>query len=381
MLYADYNATAPLCGPVCEFLKNKLNCNGPYANPNSVHVLGKKIQYQMESSRKKCADILGADPTQIFFTSGSSEGISQVFHSLLCKKQNKNIIITSELEHAAVHNACLYYKEEGYEIIYIKTLPNGTIDIKDFEAILNKYKDNIAIVSIMAANNETGVLQPYEKIALLCKNYSIPYFSDTTQLIGKAPFHFKNSNLDFAVLSGHKIGALIGTGILMVRDPQILKPLIFGGGQERGSRGGTQNYLGNETLALALEYFDENKHNLNLVTKYRENFESKILEKFPKAIVIAQDGNRLASSTLIAYPPFLGHEVQQYLESREVYVTTASACSDKKKEISRTLKAMGINEEIGHSVVRISLSFNAKEDEYLRLTEELSNAYHFLNER
>lgn len=380
MIYADFNGSAPLCSAVKDYLKTRLE-DGPYANPNAIHSLGKKIRFGMEKCRRICAESLGADPTQVFFNSGSSEGISQVFHSLLTPfNPEKNVFIISEIEHSAVVSASLYYEGLGYTLEKVKTLKSGEINLEDLKALVAKHHGHIALVSIMAANNETGVIQPHKEIAEICRNNNIAYFSDTTQYIGKTDFNFDESGMDFAVLSGHKIGALIGTGILLAKDPLKLKPLIFGGGQEGGLRGGTQNYIGNETLAVALKAFDEQKNELSKVKEYRLEFEKNIKEKFPEVVIVGEEAPRLASTTLIAYPGIHGQAVQIELESNDIFVTTSSACSDNQPETSKVLKAMSVGDDIGRGVVRISLCMGATPNYYEEITRALSLAYKKLKE-
>jgi cysteine desulfurase len=227
----------------------------------------------------------------------------------------------------------------------------------------------------MAANNETGVIQPFAEINSLCKKNKIPYLCDTTQFIGKMPFNFKESNIDFAVCSGHKLGALTGTGILLVKNPETLLPLIIGGGQERGHRGGTQNYLGNETLAVALTTIEASFLNIDALTKKRIDFETKIKNAFPEVVIIGENALRLASTTYISYPGIHGQAVQMELESLDIFVTTSSACSDNMPVTSKVLKAMGIKDDIGRGVVRISLCLNSPLSYYDSLAESLIKTY------
>jgi cysteine desulfurase len=375
MIYADYNGSAPLLPQVIEYLGGRLQ-QGPYANPNAIHSLGQKMYFGLEKCRSTCAKALGADAKQVIFNSGSSEGITHVFHSVLDDKDlNKNVIITSGIEHSAVVQACDYYAEKGFEIVKIKCLENGVTDIEDFKKQLSANKDQLALVTIMAANNETGVIQPWQEISELCNEAEVPFFSDTTQYIGKTDFNFKESGMDYAVISGHKVGAMIGSGFLLVKDPTKLKPLVFGGGQEFGKRGGTQNYIGAETLAVALDHFDKNKDELKKVQQLREAFESNIKKEFPEAVIIGENAPRLASTTMIAYPGVHGQAVQIELESNDIFVTTSSACSDNEPETSKVLRAMGIHDDIGRGVVRISLCLEADQSKYAKIEEALKTAY------
>jgi cysteine desulfurase len=376
MIYADYNGSAPICADVKDYLVDRIQ-NGPYSNPNAIHHLGQKVLMGMENARFSCSKILGCKPSQILFNSGSTEGISHIFYSLLCGKldEGRNIIITSGIEHSAVVKTAQFYEEKGFQVKVCPTLPSGVINFEALEILLKENQGNVALVCIMAANNETGVIQPYEEMAEACQKYDAPIFSDTTQLIGKDEFSFDKSGLDYAVLSGHKIGALTGTGMILAKDLTTLKPFIIGGGQEKDLRGGTQNYLGNETLAVALNYFKENKEKLDALKAARTNFEKKLKEKFPTLVIMGEDAPRLASSTYISYPGIHGQAVQIELESEDIYVTTSSACSDNEPVTSKVLKAMGVNDEVGRGVVRISLGLCSPIEWYDQVFDALSRAY------
>ncbi len=377
MIYADYNGSAPICEDVKNYLIKRLNSNGPYSNPNAIHFMGGKVLMTMEKARSECARILGAMAHQIFFNSGSSEGISQVFHSLLSDgvTKGKDIMIISAIEHSAVVNAGLYFEKKGYKYLIPKTLENGLVDIDDLEKLLKQNLEKVAIVSIMAANNETGVIQPYKEIALLCQKYHAPYFSDTTQLVGKGPFNFQECMADYAVMSGHKIGALTGTGILMAKDPSTLKSLIFGGGQEKGLRGGTQNYIGNETLAVALTHMQNNISKLEDIRLKRLEFEAKLKKEFPAIVILGEKASRLASTTFVSYPKIHGQGVQIELESQNIFVTTSSACSDNEPVTSKVLKAMNVSDDIGRGAIRISLGPCSNPESYDNIFQGMCNAY------
>ncbi len=370
-VYADYNGSAPPSREVREYVIKRLQ-SGEFANPNSIHFLGQKTYMRMEKARKICAKVLGANPNQVIFNSGSTEGISNIFSSLLsgALEKGKDTIIISGIEHSAVYNNFKHFTDKGLNGIILPTLPNGVVSIEPLEDYLKTGK--VALVSVMAANNETGVIQPFEDIGALCHKYGIPFFCDTTQYIGKAPFNFNELPMDYAVLSGHKIGALTGTGIILAKDPSTLKPIIIGGGQEKGIRGGTQNYLGYESLSVALDSLCLEFSTLN---EKRKLFEKKIRDSFPKVVILGEDAKRLPNTTYISYPGIHGQAVQIELESQNIFVSTSSACSDNNPNTSRILKSMGIDEAIGRGVVRISLGLCSSPNDYDRIFEGLKNAY------
>ncbi len=379
MIYADYNGSAPLCHEVRSYLLKRFE-KGPFANPNAIHYLGTKTMMGMENARAVCAKVLGADYDQVIFNSGATEGISTVFHSILRKinpkTDAKKIIIISGIEHSAIINNAQYYADEkGFIVKVLPVNAHGEVNVEVLQNWMLDFKGSVAMVSVMAANNETGVIQPYKAISTLCSNFEVPFFCDTTQFIGKAPFNFKESNFDYAVCSGHKIGAMTGTGILLTKNPTTLSPLIIGGGQEKGQRGGTQNYLGNETLAVALSNLERGFENLSALTKKRCQFEADVKKAFPSVVILGEEAPRLATTSYISYPGLHGQAVQIELESQDIFVTTSSACSDNMPVTSKVLKAMGVTDDVGRGVVRISLCFNSPLEYYDQLTEVLTKAY------
>jgi cysteine desulfurase len=377
MIYADYNGSAPLCDDVKEYLVKRFQ-DGPFANPNAIHHQGQQVLMAMENSRSIVAKTLGAKMSQVIFNSGATEGCSTIFHTILdgALAKGRNRIIMSGIEHSAIRNTAEWYTEnKGYELKIIATTADGVIDLDCLKKYLSESPDKIAMVTVMAANNETGVIQPLKEISAECIKREIPFFCDTTQFIGKVPFNFKESGIDYAITSGHKFGALTGTGILLAKDRTTLKPIIIGGGQEKGLRGGTQNYLGNETLAVALTTIQKNFARIEELTQKRTEFEGKLKEKYPSIFIVGENAPRLATTTYIAYPGIHGQAVQIELESQGIFVTTSSACSDNEPVTSKVLKAMGLSDDIGRGVVRISVGLCSPNEVYQEIYEALSKAY------
>ncbi len=372
MIYADYNGSAPLCSNVKEYLLERLNELENFANPNASHKIGNRLARRIEKARKACAKALGCETNQIIFNSGSSEGISHIFHSILDHKKKRGIIITSAIEHLAVIKAAQYWEDKGHNLKFVNTLSNGEIDIKHLEVLLSENQGEVDMVSIMSANNETGVIQPFIEIGKLCEKHKTPFLCDTTQYIGKIEFDFKSSHIDYAVSSSHKVGSLIGVGFIIAREPNSLKSFIHGGGQENGLRAGTQNYIGVECLGVALENFKENSCHLATLKEARESFENKLLKKFPNCFIIGSDAPRLAGTTLVSFSGRSSRDIQMKLEESGIFVTTSSACSDSKDKISHVLESMGVDPERGTSVVRISLCTKNPKESYDEIFEVLS---------
>ena len=376
MIYADYNGSAPLLPSVRDYLKKRIDTD-IYANPNAIHSIGQKVFQGIEKCRDVIAGYMGCYPDQLYFNSGSSEGISHILFSVLeYAPKNKNLVITSPIEHVVIPKALIFYQERrGFKIEKVEIDKNGMIRIESLERLLKLNADSIALVIIMAVNNETGVIQPYKQIAELCQKYKVEYFCDTTQLIGKGEFSFEDSDVDYAVCSGHKVGALPGTGFVMVKEPTKLKSHVFGSTQEKSLRGGTQNYIGVETLAIALSDFQSNKLKLENLKEARLKFEATMKNLFPELVIIGDKVPRLAGTTLMSYPGIHGQAVQIELEAHDIFVTTSAACADNQPETSAVLKAMGINDDVGRGVIRISLSYNHGAREYSIIENALKSSY------
>ena len=379
MIYADYNGSSPLVPAVKEYLKKRLESD-LFANPNAIHTMGQKIYQGIEKCREIIAGVIGCYPDQIIFNSGASEGVSHILHSILeYSAPEKKIIITSRIEHAVIPKALKYYQERrGFIVKYLEVDSQGVVKTESLKKLVEENRNNIALVTVMSANNETGVIQPYKEIQKICDAHGITYFSDTTQYIGKAEFNFKESGLEFAICSGHKLGAISGSGFIIAKDPTRLHPLVFGSTQEHGHRGGTQNYLGIETLAVAIQYFNENKSRFGQLKEAKLKFEKDVQSSFPEAYVFGQNVDRLAGTSLISYPGIHSQAVQIELESQDIFVTTSAACSDNQPETSIVLKEMGINDQLGRGVIRVSFNNSYGEKEYSQLARSLKSAYNKL---
>jgi len=377
MIYADANGSLPLLPEVRDYLATRIPSQ-LWGNPNAIHSLGSQIKGGMDKCREIVGDILGANPTQVIWNSGSSESVSTVLqHVLLPMKPGKTIIYSSPIEHAAVSAALEYYKNVwGYELRYIPVSVDGLVDKDWLAAELAGNDKRIALVTMMAVNNETGVIQPWEAIRDLTKKYATPFFSDTTQLIGRVPFHFADSGLDWAMASGHKLGALPGSGFLLAKDPGSLRPLVWGGGQESGLRGGTQNYLGVETLAVALQTLPTKLARIPQLNSWRKQLEASLPAG---TVVIGAKHERLPGTMLIGCPGVHGQGVQIELEGQDIFVTTSAACSDNEPATSKVLRAMKVDDVLGRSVIRASLSLTASESDYQSLLASLVTAYSKLN--
>lgn len=383
MFYADINGSSPVY-PVVEKKIQHFLQEGIFANPNASHLFGKKLLGEIEDSRKTIARILQAKTDQVIFNSGSSEGISHVFFSLLHKKLRAGLapkVIISRIEHSCVMQAASYYESLGVEILWVKAAMDGVISLEQVQGFLENNPGEIAFVCVMAANNETGVIQPLEMLGELCQKYQVPLVCDTTQFIGKKAFSFSQLGVDFAFCSSHKIGALIGSGFILAKDPSLLsEQFIFGGGQERNLRGGTQNYVGISTMACALEYFEENQEKLKDLEKRKKLLEKKIKDKAreysQECLIFGEDAPRLAGTSFWGLPKIPGFIIQEQLQRDNIFVSTTSACSDAKQQGSRVLLEMGYAPNVAKSAVRLSFCLHQGEGDFRYLEEKILKTIH-----
>ena len=356
-VYLDYNGSAPLTKEVEEYLIQRMNKNGPYANPNANHYLGMKCSLGIEKTRGLLASTFSVSKENIVFNSGATEGISSVFNHIYhqFKDADRKILVLSDIEHSATINSAKYLEQNfNYEIVKLNVLQNGQINTDQLKEVVSEYGSDIKLISVMAANNETGVIQPVETVGKLAKKNQILYFCDATQVLGKSEFDFSKVEADFLCCSGHKIGALTGIGALIVNNPDSFTPLIIGGNQENGMRGGTQNYIGIETLGIALENLKEKQKFATVVRSSRDRFEAKLKELFPKVIIFGEDSPRVCNTSYFSIPGLSNSQLQQELQLNKIFVTTGSACSDKKENLSHVLVSMGFSSEVINGAVRLS---------------------------
>ena len=336
---------------------------------------------QIEKSRSVLAKFTDCLNHQIIFNSGSTEGISAVF--LHCyfkfKETRKKLLLISDTEHAAPLNEGAFLENHGFKVVLIPTKTNGEIDTDFLTKYIKEKGQEVALVSVMAANNETGVIQPYERVGELCQQANILFLCDTTQILGKNPFSFKNSQADFITVSGHKLGALPGVGALIVKEPEEFHPTIHGGNQENGLRGGTQNYIGIETIRVAIEEILNNEDCLQELKNIRDRFEKTLREKFPNIQFFGEEVNRIANTSFLSLPGTTAADIQDELQMRKIFVTTSSACSDQKGQQSRVLNNMNIEAKLGSGAIRVSFCTQTTEADCDLILNALTEIFNKLN--
>ncbi|WP_129044813.1 cysteine desulfurase family protein [Companilactobacillus metriopterae] len=381
MIYFDNSATTKIDDSVLSTYETATR--NFWGNPSSLHNLGLNAYELVESSRKQIADLLNFNPSEVYFTSGGTEGNNWIIKGTAYKKREfGKHIITSSIEHPSVTNTMKQLESLGFEVTYLPVDDTGHIKIADLKKAIRK--DTI-LVSIMAVNNEIGAIQPINEIADVLNDYpSISLHVDAVQAIGKnLEGKFMNDRVDFYTFSGHKFHAPRGIGFIYMKDGKQLEPLLAGGGQEHNFRSGTENTPAIAAMAKAIRLLkddEEKKTNniLELKTKLLEHLGklenvhvfSKLEDTFaPHIICFTIDGVR-------------GETIVHTFEKKEIYISTTSACSSKKGLESSTLKAMKVPEKIATSAVRVSLDENntvSEMNEFIQNLDEIYNHFQILN--
>jgi cysteine desulfurase len=351
VIYADNAATTMLSDIAYEnmlpFLRDQ------YGNASSRYSLGVKAKRAVEQARNQVATALGAEPSEILFTSGGSEANSWVLRSVTQTYLNEPIhIITSSVEHHSVLNACLAIEQTGVEVTYLPVGRTGIVSVDDVKSAL---KPNTKFVSIMFANNEIGTIQPIMEIGRVVKDQGILFHTDAVQAVGHIPVDVRHLHVDFLTASAHKFNGAKGTGILFKRSKLALAPLVFGGEQEHGLRAGTENVAGIVAAGYAIE---ESIATMSCTAKYLKTLVSATIEEVKKRIqhvrIHGETNQCLPGILNLGFDGVSGESLMNLLDLKGICVSTSSACTSGKDEPSHVLLALGLTEKQAKSAVRIS---------------------------
>ena len=364
MIYLDNNATTRVAPEV--FVAMQPYLTALYGNPSSAHTFGRNMRIAVERAREQVAELLGAaDPNEIVFTSGGSESDNWAIGGFLEQNPARRHIITTRVEHEAVRNLCQHLAEIGCEVTWLKVNESGELDLDDLRKALRR---DTGIVSVMLANNETGVLFPITEIGKIVRENSDAVFHvDGVQAVGKLPIKLREWPVDLFSLSGHKFHAPKGVGALYIRNGVKLPPFIIGGGQERGRRAGTEAVPYIVALGAACELaknFDQHTR----IRELRDRLEDEILATIPNSKLNgAQDrSKRLPNTSNISFEFLEGENLLMHLDAAGICVSTGSACSSDSHEASAVLSAMNIPYPAARGSIRFSLGRynNAEEIEH-----------------
>lgn len=372
MIYADNAATTRISDRVFEqmlpFLREQ------YGNASSQYSLGAKAKHAIEQARGQVAAVIGSEPLEITFTSGGSEANSWVLRSIAETYRNKPVhVITSAIEHYSVLNACRSLEQNGVEVTFLPVDNVGRVSVENVKAAI---KPDTKLVSIMLANNEIGTVQPITEIGQCLHDKGILFHTDAVQAVGHIPVDINELHIDFLSASAHKFNGAKGTGILYKRSGVDLPNLVFGGGQEHGSRAGTENVAGIVAAGYAIEEsvkdMQETAERLRVMV---QTTVTNIQERIPDVRVNGNVESRLPGIVNLGFSGVFGELLMNVLDLKGVCVSTSSACNSGEDEPSHVLLALGLSEEQAKSAIRISYGrFNTK-DEAQAVATAVCDAY------
>ncbi|MDR2548869.1 MAG: cysteine desulfurase NifS [Desulfobulbus sp.] len=362
VIYMDNNATTRIAPEVVDAMMPYLTQF--YGNPSSMYTFGGQVGQALNKARQEIADLLGAEPGEIVFTSCGTESDSTAILSALQTNPGKNHLVTTKVEHPAVKNLCDNLESFTGRKHHVTRLPvaaDGTLDLQRFKESLT---DDTAIVSVMWANNETGVLFPVEEMAEIARECGILFHTDAVQAVGKIPIKLRETAIDFLSLSGHKLHAPKGVGVLYVRKGTPYIPFMNGGHQEHGRRGGTENVasivgLGRACALAAEKMAEENTR----VRALRDKLERGLLGTIPKSLLNGHPSQRLPNTANISFEYVEGEAILLHMNQHNICASSGSACTSGSLEPSHVLRAMGVPFTAAHGSIRFSLSIYNTEQE------------------
>jgi cysteine desulfurase len=327
-VYLDNNATTPLDPRVIEEMLPFLTKY--YGNPSSGYGFAARARKAVDVARERLATLLGCEPSEIVFTSGGTESNNAVIHSALQFEPRGKHVVTTAVEHSAVLRPCQDFEKRGCFVTFLGVDQHGNVDLADLEAAI---RPETALVSMMWANNETGVLFPVEKIAEICRQKGVLFHTDAVQAVGKIPIHLRDTTINFLSLSAHKFHGPKGVGALYVNRPTRFSPLIAGGGQENGRRGGTENVAAivglGKAAELALKYLEEGKSSIRSM---RDRFEKAILESVNGASVNGAGALRIPNTSSLSFERIESSAALLLLDRHRICCSAGSACRTGSQE-------------------------------------------------
>jgi len=368
LIYMDNAATTATRPEVLEAMMPYFTQH--YGNASSIHTFGRNARRAMENARKQVAAALGCEPREVYFTAGGSESDNWAIRCAVLAKANKGKhIITSAIEHHAVLHTCEYMEKQGYEVTYLPVDEFGRVSVED---VKNAIRPDTVLITIMAANNEIGTLQPIPEIGRIAKENGILFHTDAVQAVGAVPIDVNDWNVDMLSLSGHKLHAPKGIGALYIRKGVRISNLIYGGAQERGLRAGTENLPGIVGLGKAVELaVAELPEYAERVSKLRDKLIDGILETIPDVCLNGHRTERLPGNVNVSVRYVEGEALLMRLDLAGVAASSGSACTSGSLDPSHVLLAIGLPHEIAHGSLRLSLSNETTEEDVDYVLEKL----------
>ena len=367
MIYFDNNATTPLDPAVCEKMTSVLRDH--FGNPSSLYPIGRKAKEMVTESREIISESLGAMRSEVLFTGSGTESDNFAIRGYFSAHPEKKRFITSAIEHPAVMETANYLEAQGISVTYLPVDQTGLIDPASLEESITP---DTGLVSIMHANNEIGTIQPLKKLAEIARRHGVPVHTDAVQSFGKIKIDVNDLGIDLLALSAHKIYGPKGVGALYIRKGTRIDPLILGGHQESLLRAGTENTAGIIGLGEAVRLMEKNRHSESeRITKLADQLKEGIEKRIPKIKFNGHPEKRIKGTLNFS---FLGLEAEALLLSlatKDIYVSTGSACSEDSDEVSHVLAAIGLPPEVARTSLRISLGRFSTEEDVNTVLDEL----------
>jgi len=352
IIYLDNNATTRVDPAVVEEMMPYLT--DLYGNPSSGYRFGSQVSKALDLARERVAALLDCEPGEVVFTSCGTESTNAAINSALLMDRDRQHIVTTRVEHSATLKHCEMLAKRGHEVTWLSVDSDGQVDIDELARAI---RDDTAIVSVMWANNETGVLFPISKIAEVVRKKGTIFHTDAVQAIGKVPLQLSGAKINFLSLSGHKLHCPKGVGVLYVNKRTKFQPFIIGGGQEDGKRAGTQNVASIVALGKACELAGAfMQHEATEVRAMRDDFEREILARIDGVQVNGDRAHRLPNTTNLAFEGIDSEGVLMLLDQNGICCSSGSACTTGSVHASHVLKAMGFSDERARASLRFSLS-------------------------
>ena len=365
-IYLDNNATTKVDTMAIEAMLPMFSQQ--FGNPSSIHSFGDQVGAKIKVARKQVADLIGAlHDSEVIFTSCATESTTTAIYSALKINPDKKEIITTTVEHPATLDVCEQLEREGYIIHRLKVNKKGQLDLLEYKDLLS---DNVALASVMWANNETGTLFPVPEMAKLAHEKGVMFHTDAVQVIGKEPIDVQDTDIDMLSFSGHKLHAPKGIGALYVRRGVRYRPLLRGGHQERGRRAGTENSASIVAFGVAAEQAELHLSTINgNIKMLRNKLEEGILSQVPHSFVTGDPDNRVATTSNIAFEYVEGEAILMLLNQHGIAASSGSACTSGSLEPSHVMMAMQIPFTAAHGTIRFSLSRYTREREIDKVIE------------
>jgi cysteine desulfurase len=351
-VYLDHSATSPLDPEVWNAMEPYFSDS--FGNASTLYSLGRKARTAMEKAREQVASLIGAQPDEIYFTSGGTESDNIAIKGASRHLKSKgNHIITSSIEHPAVLETCKHLEKEGFRVTFLPVNEEGIVCLRDLKDAITP---ETILITVMHANNEIGTIQPIKEIGALAREKGIYFHTDTVQSVGKTPVNVGDMNVDLLSISAHKLYGPKGAGVLYIRRGVRIDPLFHGGGHERGMRPGTENIPGIVGLGKACQIAEENlDHNQEYITQLRDHLIKGVLEAVDDVQLNGHPLKRLPGNAHFSFKKVRGEPLTFLMDAQGVDISTGSACSTKKVEPSHVLRAMGLDEEAANGSLRVTL--------------------------